>query len=314
VKRSHVLALTGGALVTHGLPAAAQSTTSLRLGTIAVEEAAVVHYAAEKGFFKQQGLDVAPSMFRNGGSVSQAVLAGAIDIGVSNSGSISLAHARGLPLVLVQCAALYSRPSPIAYLVVGGTTGIKSAKDLAGKTIAVSTLRDMLQAATMSWIDANGGDSKAVNFVELPPVAQSPAIAHGRIHGGVLPEPLYTQNKAGFQTLGPVLEAVNNKRAFQTLGVVAGKAWASENEATARRVSLALRSAARWANRNRAECAQLLAAFTKVPLDVIEAYSRIEFAETNSAAYIQPVVDMLARYGILTRGFDAAEVFAPGVM
>ncbi len=314
MRRSEMLALTGGAIAASALPASAQSSATIRLGTVGVEEAAMVYYAQEKGFFKQAGLDIAFSTFPNGGSVSQAVLAGALDIGVTNSGSLSSAYSRGLPMVLIQCGALYTPASPIAYLVAGPNTGIKTVKDLPGKTVAVSTLRDMIQGATMSWIDENGGDAKAVNFVELPPVAQSPAIAQGRIHGGLLVEPIYTQNKANLVTLGRVYEAVNNKHSFQTLGVVGNKNWVDNNGALARRVSFAIRAAARWANRHHAECAPLLAQYTKISIDVINAYPRIAFAESNNSTLVQPVVDMLTRFGFLPHGFDAAGVFAPGVV
>lgn len=313
MKRSEMLALTTGAFAAQALPARAQSST-IRLGTVGVEEAAVVYYAAQKGFFKQQGLDVAFSTFPNGGSVSQALLGGALDVGVTNSGSLSSAYSRGLPMVLIQCGALYTPASPIAYLVVGANSGIKTVKDLAGKTVAVSTLRDMIQGATMSWIDANGGDSKAVNFVELPPIAQSPAIAQGRVQGGVLVEPIYTQNKASLLALGRVYEAVNNKLPFQTLGIVGNKTWVDNNGALARRISFAVRAAARWANRNHAECAPLLAEYTKISESVIASYPRIAFAESNSSVMVQPVVDMLTRFAFLPRGFDAAGVFAPGVV
>lgn len=314
MKRSEMLVLTGGAIVAQAQPSQAQSTAAIRLGTVGVEEAAVVYYAQEKGFFKQAGLDVTSSTFANGGSVSQALLGGALDIGVTNSGSLSSAHARGLPMVLIQCGALYTQASPIAYLVVGPSTGIKSVKDLGGKTIAVSTLRDMIQASTMSCIDANGGDSKTVSFVELPPAAQSAAIAQGRVHGGVLVEPIYTQNKANLVTLGRVYEAVNKKQPFQTLGVVGNKNWVDNNGALARRISFAIRAAARWANRNHAECNPLLAQYTKISESVIAAYPRIAFAESNSSTLVQPVVDMLNRFGFLPQGFDAASVFAPGVI
>jgi ABC-type nitrate/sulfonate/bicarbonate transport system substrate-binding protein len=172
----------------------------------------------------------------------------------------------------------------------------------------------MVQGATMAWIDANGGNSKAVNFVEIPTVAQAPAIAQGRIQGGVIVEPLYTQSKANLVALGRVYEAVNNKGPFQTLGVVANKNWVDGNGALARRASFAIRAAARWANRHHAECGPLLAQYTKISPEVIAAYPRIAFAESNNSTLVQPVVDMLAHFGFLSAGFDAASVFAPGVV
>jgi NitT/TauT family transport system substrate-binding protein len=314
MKRSQMLALAGCATVARAVPARAQSSTTIRLGSIGLEDAAVLYYAQERGFFNRAGVDVALSTFENGGSVSQALLGGAIDIGVTNSGSLASAYVRGLPMVLIQCAALFTPNSPIAYLVVGPASGVKSAGDLGGKTIAVSTLHDMVQAATMSWIDANGGDSRNVNFIEMPPGAQAAAITQGRIHGGVIVEPLYTQNKPNLVTLGRVFEAVNKKLPFQTLGVVGNKSWVENNSDLTRRASQAIRQAAVWANRNPAACSALLAQYTKISETVITAYPRIQFAESNNAMLVQPVIDMLDRFHFLPQGFNAASLFAPGTL
>src|SRR6185437_9184217 len=114
---------------------------------------------------------------------------------------------------------------------------------------------------------------------------------------------IFTQNKAALVAIGRVYEAVNKKGPFQTLGVVGNKTWADNNGALARRVSFAIRAAARWANRNHGACAPLLAQYTKISPDVIAAYPRIAFAESNSSTLLQPVVDMLTRFAFLPRGF-----------
>lgn len=157
MSRSEVFALTGAALAATALPVRAQSTDTVRLGSVGVEEAAMPFYAQEKGLFKDAGLSVELSMFTNGGSVTQGMLGGAIDVGVTNSGSMSSAHVRGLPLYLLACGAMYSPASPIAHLIVNKTLGIKTAKDLTGRTLGVSTSREMIQATAMQWIDRNGG-------------------------------------------------------------------------------------------------------------------------------------------------------------
>ena len=166
----------------------------------------------------------------------------------------------------------------------------------------------------MSWIDANGGDSRGVNFIEMPPGLQAAAITQGRIHGGVIVEPLYTQNKPNLVTLGRVFEAVNKKLPFQTLGVVGNKSWVENNNDLTRRASQAIRQAAVWANRNPAACSPLLAQYTKISETIITAYPRIQFAESNSAMLVQPVIDMLDRFHFLPQGFNAASLFAPGTL
>lgn len=308
--RSEMLALSAAALAAASAPVAAQETATIRFGTVGVEEAALPYYAQEQGFFKAAGLDVALTVFPNGGSVTQGLAGGAIDVGVTNSGSMSLAHVRGLPIVLVACGALYSPAAPIAYLVVGKESGIRSARDLSGKTIGVSTLSDMIQASVMAWIDQNGGDSKAVRFIENPMSAMIATIGQRRIDGAAVVEPFYTNGKDDVTLLARPYEAVAHNRPFQTLGIVANKTWVDRNTATARRLARALGTAARWANRNHARCATLLASFTKMQPAIVDAIPRLEFAESNDPRYVQPVIDLLLHYNILPSGFPAAQLFA----
>ena len=315
MRRSEVFAFTGAALAAATLPVRAQGTDTVRLGAVGVEEGAMPFYAQEKGFFKQAGLNVELTAFTNGGSVTQGMLGGAIDVGVTNSGSMSSAHVRGLPLYLIACGAMYSPASPIAHLVVNKTLGIKTAKDLTGRTLGVSTLRDMIQATAMQWVDRNGGDSKTVNFVEVPMVQHNATINAKRIDGSVMVEPIFSQAKNDVQELGLTYEAVNDRKPFQTLGIAGNKEWVDKNPAVARRVAAALHEAAKWANnsRNYEECATILARITKIDPAVIHGYPRLTFAESNSPAYVQPVIDLMVKYGILPSRFSASELFAPGL-
>jgi NitT/TauT family transport system substrate-binding protein len=315
MRRSEVLVFTAAAVAARTAPVRAQALETVRFGSVGVEEAALPFYAMEKGLFRQAGLNVELSFFPNGGSVTQGMLAGAIDGGVTNSGSMSSAHVRGLPLYLVACGCLYSPNSPIAHLVVNKSLGVKTAKDLSGKTLGVSTLRDMIQATAMSWADKNGGDSKAINFVEIPVVQQNAAIAAKRIDGSVMVEPIYSQVKADVQLVGLTYEAVNDKKPFQTLGIAGNKDWVDKNPSAAKKLQQAIRAAAQWANnaRNHDEAVTLLTKLTKIDAAVIGSYPRLSFAESNNPAYVQPVIDLMTRYGILPKSFAASELFPPGL-
>jgi ABC-type nitrate/sulfonate/bicarbonate transport system substrate-binding protein len=55
--------------------------------------------------------------------------------------------------------------------------------------MAVSGLNNIAQVATAAWIDRNGGDAKAVKFVEMPFPAMVPALAAGTIQSSSAYEP-----------------------------------------------------------------------------------------------------------------------------
>jgi NitT/TauT family transport system substrate-binding protein len=314
MKRSAMISLSAAALGAASLPALAQSET-VRFGVVGVEEAALPYYAQEKGLFKAAGVDVTLSVLPNGGSVTQAILGGALDIGVTNSGSMSSAFIRGLPLQMLACGAVYSPRSPISHLAVG-KGGITTAKDLAGKTFAVSTLHDMIQGTVLAWIEKNGGDWKVINFVEMPPPQMAAAIAAKRIDGAAIVEPFFTASKNDLFNLGYNYAAVNDNKAFQTLGIAVSKDYFAKSAATAKKVAGAIHEAAKWANnpKNFDEAGKMLATFTKVDPAIIAGYPRLAFAEANSPGLIQPVVDMLAKYAYIPHGFSAGDLFAPGMV
>jgi NitT/TauT family transport system substrate-binding protein len=309
-----MLLLTGGCVAASAFPASAQSESVIRFATLGIEEGALPYYAQEKGFFKQAGLNVELSIFPNGGSVTQGLAGGSIDLGMSNTGSMVLGHGRGLPISVVACGALYSNAAPIAHLVVNPLLGIRNAKQLSGKTVAVSSLREMLQASVMLWIDKNGGDSKSVNFIEMPASAQPAAVEAKRIDGGSLVEPFYSRFKDDVRELGHPYQAVADGKPFQTLGTIARKSWIEANPTLGQRVATALHETARWANRNHDEAARLLAKLTKIDAVVIERIPRIAFAESNNPALLQPVVDLMMRYQLLAKAFPASDLFARAVM
>src|SRR5436305_702101 len=124
MKRSAMMTISAAALGAASVAAYAQSGDAVRFGIVGVEEAALPYYAQEKGLFKAAGLNVTLTVMPNGGSVTQGILGDALDVGVTNSGSMSSAFIRGLPLQMLACGAVYAARSPISHLAVGKTSGI----------------------------------------------------------------------------------------------------------------------------------------------------------------------------------------------
>jgi NitT/TauT family transport system substrate-binding protein len=313
VKRSTLLAAGAGfALAAARATARAQTVPKLRYGIAPDENSALAAYAVEKGFFAKSGLDISLIVLNSGGAVTPGLIGGTLDFGVTNSGSMAQAHLRGVALQLLACGSLYSSASPSAYLVALKTSPIKSAKDLRGKTVAVSSLHEFAHCSVLNWIDRNGGDSKTVNFIEMPMASTIAALQTGHIDAIDLIEPLYTRNKNDLTVLGTPFSAVADGKPVQIFGTVVTKPFADANPNIVRRAALALRAAAHWANdsRNHSEAAAIISGYTKVDAAAVDAYPRERFAETNDPAFVQPVIDMMARYEFLQRSFPATELFS----
>ena len=53
-------------------------------------------------------------------------------------------------------------------MLVAANPTVKSGKDLNGKTIGTPGLNTLGEYGVRAWVDANGGDSTTLRFVELP--------------------------------------------------------------------------------------------------------------------------------------------------
>lgn len=304
----------GAAAFWNGLsaPARAQSApAALRLGSALAESYSNGYYAVDRGFFKDAGLDVNLQVIASGGAVTAAVISGDLDFGAASTTSMSNAHLRGLPIYAVAPGGIYRTESPTTVLAVLNDSPLHTAKDLTGKTVAVTTLRDLTQVAVMAWIDQNGGDSKAVRFIEMSPSTIGPAVLEGRIDCGFLGEPFLTQSKEKIRVLGSAYDAM--AKHFMLNGWMSSKAFLDKNPDAARRFVAAMKQTNTWAARNPALTALIVAKYTKVPLATVEAMHRVGFVPALEAGLIQPVIDVSAKYGTLTKAFPATDLFYPGL-
>jgi NitT/TauT family transport system substrate-binding protein len=286
---------------------AAKPLTVVHIGVIPSEVAAEMFYGVDQGFFKKAGLDVQLEFFNNGGAIAAAVASGDLDLGLSDLMSVINAHARGLPFIYAAPGLLTTIKAPAIGLLAPTASAIKDAKDFDGKSVAVSGLKNIAQIAASSWIDANGGDSKTVKFIELPFPSLVPALAQGTIQASVANEPWMTLasengNRLIFMDKGALAPA------FLLSGWVTTHDWVQKNPDTLARFVSSVHQIAVWANANQQAAAPILAKYTKSDIAVIERMHRGTFAEKFDPGYVQPVIDAAAKYGVIAAGFPATAI------
>lgn len=159
--------------------------------------------ALEKGYFKQQGLDVEFEVMGNGTAVVPLLGTGQLDVATgSASPALWNAIARGIPVKVIASLGTVS-PNPrtgfssVTWLVISkqsAMTGrIKNYSDLKGKVIAVSGLglsNDILvdRALKMGGLTRRDAEVKQLTLTDM-----LPALANGAIDVGAEIEPLVTQ-------------------------------------------------------------------------------------------------------------------------
>ncbi len=287
--------------------ALAQSApTILRVGVIPSEVCGQIFYGVSEGFFKKNGLDVQLEFFKNGAAITAALAGGALDIGLSDLSSAILAHSRGIPVTYVAPGLMYTDKMPTFAIIVSGDSPIRQAKDVKG-VFASSGLGNIAQLATEAWLDRNGGNLKAIKFVELAPPLVQNALSKGTIQASTANEPWLTY--AGEKGFRKIVMTNGLAPAFLLSGWAATKDWVQKNGATVTKFVSAVHDAAVWANTNQSATAPVLAKYIKVPQAVIEKMAdRGMFSEGWSAATVQPAIDAAAKFGKIPQSFPADDL------
>ena len=136
MKRTISLLAAALALAFSAAPGQAQPLQTLRVGK-AVPEAFTftpLDIGMRKGFFKDNGLDIQETAFAGDAKMQQAMASNSIDIGVGSGPALAFI-VKGAP---VKGVAEMAGP-PLLLAIVVGPNGPKTAADLKGKKVSVST-------------------------------------------------------------------------------------------------------------------------------------------------------------------------------
>ena len=133
--------------------------------------------AEEKGYFKEQGLDVEIQMPADTNDPLRLVAANQIDIAISYQPQVLVARSEDIP---VQSFGALVR-QPLTQLMIHADSPIQIPKDLAGKTIGYSSI-PLYEAIIQTMVKTDGGDINKVKMVDIGWVS-IPAMATNKTDG-----------------------------------------------------------------------------------------------------------------------------------
>jgi NitT/TauT family transport system substrate-binding protein len=125
-----------------------------------------VEFARQQGYFKQEGLDIEILYTDGGASTLTPVVAGSIDIAMTNGtlGAIA-AFAKGMPVKIISAEAT---GAPDAFWYARPESGIKTIKDTNGKTVAFSSPGSSTNLIMLQLVHQEGVTPKLVPTGGLP--------------------------------------------------------------------------------------------------------------------------------------------------
>lgn len=302
MRRSGALTLLAGGLAGAARPAFAQTGLPVvRIGTLAIDAGGQAYYGTDTGIFAANGITPQVVTLTAGAAIVAAILGGDLEVGASNPLQVAVAIARGIPLVMIAPGCLYSKRDASPNLFVAKNSPITKPKDLTGATLGVGTLGDFNQLSLFAWLDANHVPRESVKYVELKFSEMAAALQRGTVQAGLMAAPAKTEALAA----GLVREFADTYLSimpeFSPLVWVASRSWVQKNPEVAKSVVDGLYATARWANVNTRRSGEILAKYSQADPAVIATMQRLYFATQNKREYVEPILQLAARYHMLQR-------------
>ena len=160
----------------------------VKVGVIPIVDVAPIYLGKEKGFFTNRRIELTMESGQGGAAIVPGVVSGQFQFGFSNVTSLMVALTKNVPIKAIAngVASTGKAGADFGGVLVAKDSPIKTAKDLAGKKIAVNTLKNIGDTSVRESVRKAGGDpSRTSSFVEMPLPANAGRAGQGPRGRGV---------------------------------------------------------------------------------------------------------------------------------
>lgn len=276
--------------------------TDLKVGVLPTWDAAAVYVAVDKGYFREEGLEVTPVVLANSEEAVSRNLSGAVDIAHNGFVTPIMAASKGLKLRFIVGGA-QAKPGMYVIVTPGGSS-IRSPKDLAGTTIGMTNSKGLPALLTdVALARADVGDAK---FVDVPYPTMGAALQNGSIDASFATDPFLTRFK---ETLGArvVLDTIDGPTADFPIGCYhVTERFANQNPKTVAAFQRAMARAQELATSNPDEVTRVLPSYIKgLTPETAKTIGLGTFAASLDKS-AQRVADFMKEQGVLDSRFDVS--------
>jgi NitT/TauT family transport system substrate-binding protein len=249
--------------------------------------------AMKKGFFARRGIELDIVFVPSAPGLVQQLAAGSLDL-VAVNGVVEPIHAveKGAPVALLRIIGQTPNYAMLA------KPGIKSIKDLKGKTIAIGGLRDINRIYLDAMLIPNGLKEGDYDIIVIGATgARLAALKSGAIDATMLVPPAsFEAPKLGFSNIGLVRDYAGD---LPQTGMQISRRWAETRKKVARDIVAAADEGVAWFydNANRDEAIDIMTTAAKASRpEVVESYdflSNIEFFARSGKVRRAPLIKMM---------------------
>lgn len=292
-------------------PCQAKELQTLKIAYLPIIDLLQLYVGWEKGFFEEEGLKVEGQKARGGAVVQTLVEGGSVDLGWTAVVPLSQAHVKGFDFIFIAPGAFMDRGNRrMCSVVVNKNTPIKIMKDLEGKRIGINSIHSLNHLSILAIADYYGVDTKRMKFLEVNFPMQPAAVREGSVDAASMLEPFVTISVAegfGREIFNGFYPPEMVER-YMVAGWFAKKSAVEKNKEKIERFIKAINKATDFINRNPHLVPEIVGNHTRVKADLARKVTLPKFFTKFYKSDFQAQIDLLAKYGLIKKGYDAREI------
>lgn len=287
-----------GMLAAQG-PAAAQAgkveKPNITFGVFPITNYGVVYLSLQRGFFKEEGLDVTPRVM--GGNPVAGIVGGDFDTGGVTWMAYLLATNRGVPLYPLSEADRGSKGQ--ALFMVKNDSPIKETADLVGKKIAVVTVGGACDLILNDVLHKRGLDYKSIGYTVMGVPDMAPTVLRGGVDAACIPEPLLSvvQAQGGLRSVFDLFGGEYDR--FPLVGFPVTQKFAETNPNTVAALQRALAKGLKFAHDNQDKLRDIYPTYTTLKPDLASKIVLSYTPEKSDLTELKKIADLMDRLEML---------------
>ena len=293
----------------------------VRVGDVGIVADAPFYIGAEKGYFKEKGLEITLATFASAAAAMAPLSAGQLDVvGGGISPALFNAFARAFPVRIVAARSRDFPGNTSDTLIVRSDLKdqIRSFADLKGRKIAINAAGSALVYMLGKMLESDGLSLKDVEIVYIPFPDMGPAFTSKAIDAGTSVEPFVTLfEDRGYAFPWKRASDVIRNPWFEVAVILYNKDWAEKNPRAARDFMVAYIRAARdfhdamYGGKTRPEVIDTLIKRTRVKDRAL--YDRMQWGYIDPNGVVgkeslREQQDWYARQGSIPKKVDIDEI------
>ncbi|MFC5831752.1 ABC transporter substrate-binding protein [Nonomuraea insulae] len=289
-----------------GTTAASDMKTDLLIGQYPGADSAPLFIAMERGFFKEEGLNVKQEPIQAPQMVLGKLSNGSMDVILGSYATILTIQASGAEKFKYIADSYQGAAGAFGVMVKKGST-ITDVAGLKGKKIGVNAKVGLGTLTMNPHLKIAGIDpAKDIQYVEIPTTNWLSSLDKGDVDAVWMTDPYVSQAK---KELGAtmLLDTMSGPTdGLPITGWAATEKWVSENPKTLAAFQRAMAKAQNIAATDRSAVTKVLPTFTKIPAETAATINLGAYPTTLSAQRIQRVADLMLDSGMLKQKMDVS--------